>query len=192
MKRLIAILTIMIVLAGAVFADSTTKNDELKVSIEITKVAPTFKLYGSLTEGTASTGMQAGEDVASAHSATAAASTIEFPSNALLEGSVTVYCVIKQTNDAKYTSAVNLSVAATSLTDGLSTSNPTISTPVAQGNVDGIRTTSGTAAGAATVTYTGKTAEIADIASFNVVYPKTDLIPGSYDGYITLTYTTTV
>ena len=191
MKRLIAILAIMMVLVGAIFAEtSTTTNDELKVSIEITPVAPIFKLYGSLTSGTASTGMTAGESVETAQTATD--SVITFPTNSLLENSVTVYCAIKQTNDSKYKKAVSLAISASAITDGISTSTPTVSTPAAQNNVNGVRTTAGTGAGAATVTYTGKTAEIADIASFNVVYPAADLIPGSYNGYITLTYTTTV
>lgn len=195
MKKLIAILAIMMVLVGAIFAEtSTTTNDELKVSIEITPVAPIFKLYGSLTSGTASTssGMKAGESVETAQTATASASTIEFPTNSLLENPVTVYCVIKQTNDAKYKKAVSLAVSASAITDGISTSTPTVSTPAAQNNENGVRTTAGTGAGAATVTYTGKTAASDDVASFNVVYPAADLIPGSYNGYITLTYTTTV
>ena len=191
MKRLIAILAIMMVLVGAIFAEtSTTTNDELKVSIEITPVAPIFKLYGSLTSGTASTGMTAGESVETAKTATD--SVITFPTNSLLENSVTVYCAIKQTNDAKYKKAVSLAISASAITDGISTSTPTVSTPAAQNNVNGIRTTAGTGAGAATVTYTGKKAASADVASFNVVYPAADLIPGSYNGYITLTYTTTV
>lgn len=191
MKRLIAILAIMMVLVGAIFAEtSTTTNDELKVSIEITPVAPIFKLYGSLTSGTASTGMTAGESVETAQTATD--SVITFPTNSLLENSVTVYCAIKQTNDAKYKKAVSLAISASAITDGISTSTPTVSTPAAQNNVNGVRTTAGTGAGAATVTYTGKTAASADVASFNVVYPAADLIPGSYNGYITLTYTTTV
>lgn len=191
MKRLIAILAIMMVLVGAIFAEtSTTTNDELKVSIEITPVAPIFKLYGSLTSGTASTGMTAGESVETAKTATD--SVITFPTNSLLENSVTVYCAIKQTNDAKYKKAVSLAISASAITDGISTSTPTVSTPAAQNNVNGVRTTAGTGAGAATVTYTGKTAASADVASFNVVYPAADLIPGSYNGYITLTYTTTV
>lgn len=191
-KKLITILAIMMVLVGSVFADSA--NDELRITITITPVAPIFKLYGSLTQGNASdgAGMKEGEVVATIHSATASASTIEFPSNALLDAPVTVYCVIKQTNITKYSSPVNLVISATDLTDEVSTSTATVSTPSGLNNVTDVRTTAGSAAGAATVTYSGRTAAAADIASFTVQYSQADLMPGSYNGYITLTYETTV
>lgn len=191
-KKVIAVLVIMMVLVGALFADAN--NEELRISITITPVAPIYKLYGSLTQGSASdgAGMVAGEVVASIHSATSADSIIEFPSNAILSGPVTVYCVIQQTNISRYSSPIDLTVTATNLTDDISTSTATVSTPQGLNNVPDVRTTSGTGAGTLTITYSGRTSAIADIASFNVVYSQADLIPGSYDGYITLTYTTTV
>ena len=190
-KKLIIILAIMMTLACSVFADAN--NEELRLTITITPVSPIFKLYGSLTQGNASdgAGMKEGEVVASVHSASSADSTIEFPSNAILSGSVKVYCVIKQTNISRYSNPVSLTITATNLTDDIVTSTATVSTPVGLNNVNNVRTTTGTGAGAITVAYTGRTSAVADIASFNVEYSQADLMPGSYDGYITLTYTAT-
>lgn len=195
MKKLIAILTIMIVLAGAIFAETatTTGNEELKVTCVVTSKEPTFTLYGSKTAATVSTGdgMTAGEVVETENSST---TTIALADDAIINGDVTIYCVVKQANnDVKYVKAYTLSAAATKLSDGTTTTGhttaaPTVSTiaAIAASNITGARTTVGGTT--ATVTYAGLDADAADLASFNVKWPQTDLIPGSgYYAYITLT-----
>lgn len=193
MKKLIAILTIMIVLAGAIFAETatTTGNEELKVTCVVTSKEPTFTLYGSKTAATVSTGMTAGQVVAQINTSTAA---IAMETDAIINGDTYIYCVVRQENDnVKSVLPYTLSVAATALSDGTSaaghtTAAPTVSTiaAIAASNITGARTTAGGTT--ATVTYAGLDADAADLASFNVKWPKTDLIPGSgYYAYITLT-----
>ncbi len=45
MKKLITVLAVMMILVCAIFADTT--SSELKITLEITSIEPSFTLYGS-------------------------------------------------------------------------------------------------------------------------------------------------
>lgn len=198
MKKLITILAIMMVVFGFAFADdpsTTTGMEELKVTCKVTATEPTFTLYGSATSSTASTGtgMTAGAVVTEKNTSS---TTIALADDAIIKGDVTIYCVVKQANDnVKSVTAYTLSVEATKLSDGTTTTGHTTAAPavstltaITASNVTGARTT----ADGATVTYAGLDADAADLASFNVKWTKTDLVPGiTYYAYITLTIATT-
>ena len=196
MKKLITILAIMMVVFGFAFAadpSTTTGMEELKVTCKVTATEPKFTLYGSATSSTSSTGMTAGAVVTEKNTSS---TTIALADDAIIKGDVTIYCVVKQANDdVKSVTAYTLSAEATKLSDGTTTTghtttDPTVSTltAITASNVPGARTT----ANGATVTYAGLDADAADLASFNVKWPKTDLVPGiTYYAYITLTIATT-
>ena len=193
MKKLIAVLAIMMILVCAIFADTT--SSELKITLTITSVEPTFTLYGSKTSSTASTGagMTAGAVVASKNTST---TTVALDEDAIINGDTYLYCVVKQSNSGvKSTTTYKLTAEATALTDGTGTAGhytaaPTVSdiTAISASNVtDGRTITTGTAATGATVAYAGATCAAADLASFNVNWPQTDLVPGiTYSAYVTL------
>ena len=197
MKKLITILAIMMVVFGVAFADTTTTTgtEELKVTCTVTAEEPTFTLYGSKTSSTASTGtgMTAGEVVATENTSN---TTIALDEDAIIKGDVVIYCVVKQANDnVKSTKVYTLSAKATKLSDGTTTTghttaDPTVSTltAITANNVANARTT----ANGGQVTYAGLDADSADLVSFNVKWPQTDLVPGTgYYAYITLTISTT-
>lgn len=204
MKKLIAILTIAIVLVGAVFATDETgaQKDELKITCKVEAVTPQFKLYGSATSGTSSTGMTEANRVTTDATATASVSGVD---NSLYSASgTTIYFVIKQARDCRWTGEVSLSVSATALsaTIGTGTSaitytseDPVISALTAQNNLPGETgdtvatrtTTPGTASVA--VAYNGRAAAAADIASFSVNWPQSDVPPATYTAWVQMTYT---
>lgn len=216
MKKLITILAIMMVVFGVAFAaDPATSEgmEELKVTCTVTAEEPTFTLYGSATSSTASTGdgMTAGEIVERQGSATA---SVAMANDAIIKANTTIYCVIKQSNGdsttpVKSTTTYYFSVSATKLKDstggtGHETALPTVSaiTKISGADVANARTiTNGTAGSANTgvsgstraqAAYLGLKCTSADIASFNVTWPQTDLVPGTgYEAFITLTIATT-
>lgn len=193
MKKLITVLAIMMILVCAIFADTT--SSELKITLTITSVEPTFTLYGSKTSSTVSTGegMTAGAVVASKNTST---TTVALDDDSIINGDTYLYCVVKQSNSGvKSTTTYKLTAEATALTDGTGTAGhytaaPTVSdiTAISASNVtDGRTITTGTAATGATVAYAGATCAAADLASFNVKWPQTDLVPGiTYSAYVTL------
>lgn len=185
MKKLATVLVLLMILVCAVFADTT--SSELKITLTIEAIAPTFKLYGSLTSGTAydGTGMVAGQTVTNPK--TAPNTSLILDPNSIINNPVYVYCVIRQTNVAKYTGTATVSITATDFEDANNTvSEATVSTVTAMNNNAGRTVTGGVAS--ATITYTGVSESIADIASFNVQYAQADLIPGTYTSYITTTF----
>lgn len=197
MKKIIVIFAILAVVVGSVFAADPAANvgdkEEILVTCRVTGIAPTYQLFASLTNSTASngTGMQEAEKVANIN--TAATAKLEAEDNAIIDGDLPVYCVIKQVNDARYTTNVTLTVAATKLSGTVNettyeTADPTIGTITAANNVDYARTTTPATASVG-VEYTGKKALAADIASFTVTWPQTDLPPATYNAYITMTLT---
>lgn len=184
MKKLAAVLMILMVLACSVIFAETS---ELVITLTIEAVPPTFKLYGSLSNVAASSdaSMVAGQTVTTPE--TAPNTSLTLTTNSLLESDVYVYCVIKQTNAAKYTGTANVTVTATDIEDtNGTTSTATVSALTALNNNDG-RTVTGSA-GAATIAYTGTTSNSADVASFNVKYAQADLMPGNYTSYITMSF----
>lgn len=195
MKKIIVILAILAVVVGSVFAaDPAAKagdKEEILVTCKVTGIAPTYQLFASLTNSTESTGMTEAQKVNSVGSATT--SKLTAPDNAIIDAALPVYCVIKQVSDARYTTNVTLTVAATKLSGKVGdityeTADPTIGTITAANNVDGARTTT-PATASVDVEYTGKKAVAADIASFTVTWPQTDLPPATYNAYITMTLT---
>ena len=207
MKKLIAILAIAIVLAGAVFADTETNlgKEELLVKCTITPVEPTFSLVGAVATSQPDssadlTGAKTGEVVSTTGSATASGSTITMATNAIIQNSVTIYCFIRQANnDVKSLTTYKFSVAATALSNssnGQHTPDPTVSliSAISSSNVEGGRTTTSAVAASgnnaatpAQTAYAGLDSDSADLASFNVTWAKTDLAPAEYQAYITLT-----
>ena len=198
MKKLIAILVIAIVLVGSVFAAT---NEELLITVEVKCVEPTFALIGGTATSapTASADLSSGKTgitvttAAQASNNHTSTSTISLADDAIINGNVVIYCFVKQTTvDAKSKTTYKFSATATPLTDGTnSTGNPTVSdfSAITGSNVTGGRTTTTTSTGAQTQ-YAGKKCPAADLASFNVAWEQTDLPPGNYNAYITLTIST--
>ena len=182
MKKLAAVLVFLMVLVCAAFADTT--SSELRITLTIEAVPPTFKLYGSLSDVTVSSSMTEAQAVDAPNTAT---TSLTLDPNSILNGPVYVYCVIRQTNAAKYTGNATISISATAFEDSNhTTSAATVSALTAMNN-NAARTVTGNV-GAATIAYTGTTSVAADIASFNVQYAQADLIPGTYSSFITMTY----
>ncbi len=206
MKKLIAILMVLAIVAGFAFAAEETgaQKDEIKVTAVVKAVTPQFKLYGSATSTTSSTGTGMTEADRVTTDATTTANVDGAENSLLADGGLTIYLVIKQTRESRWTGSVVLSVSATELTGTVGTGSeaktyttaaPTISALAAQhdiaaptGDTVAVRTTTpGTAS--ATVAYSGRAAAAADIASFSVNWPKSDVPPATYTGYIRMTYT---
>lgn len=186
MKKLIAILTVMIILVGAVFA---TSGDELLVNAKVSKTPPAFSLYGGL----ATTSYQK------------ANATIETQVD-ISEDPAVVFVKVVQNNKSKYKGSFNLMIAATSMTDGTVTSSVTpVSSDISKAT--GISDlTIGTVAGDGTasvtipLTYTGKKVGSDEaetqIASFKYTWAADDTLPPAetgnadrvYHATITLTY----
>ena len=182
MKKLAAVLVFLMVLVCAVFADTT--SSELKITLTIEAIPPTFKLFGSLENVAASSSMTEAQAVTNPQTAT---TSLSLDDNSILSGPVSVYCVIKQTNAAKYSGTATISISATDFKDtNGTTSAATVSTLTAMNN-NAARTVEGSQ-GAASIAYTGAASAAADIASFNVQYAQADLIPGTYSSFITMTF----
>ncbi|MBR1529744.1 MAG: hypothetical protein IJ642_10650 [Oscillospiraceae bacterium] len=205
MKKLITILAIMIVLVGAIFAETATTigAEELIVKCTVTPVEPLFTLYGSASETTSSTSLTSTGlvlDNPSTDHASAAANTVTVTNNAIIDGDVTVYFVIKQTNDdVKSNTKYKFTYDATALSDlsNVQTATATVKTKsdlaviTAANNSDTRVINGGSNSTGATVQYKGLKVNAADLLSFNVVWNKTDLPPATYSAYVTLTITTT-
>ena len=116
MKKLIAILTIAIVLVGAVFADGPAANDsaqlvvnaEIKVQYPAYSVAATsFGTYGQGTNGSLGS--------AAAVATTAGTSTVKIGDDVLLDHDATVTFTISQTTLSRIRGTYTLGVSATDL-----------------------------------------------------------------------------
>lgn len=207
MKKLIAILAIMIVLVGAVFS---ANNDELVVKATVEKIAPVFKIYGSTSNPVAST-------IYGTNPLDETTSTVTSSADPSSEN-VVVYVRLAQYGKAKYkNTALSVTVTPTPLyLDGVKTETdstkvsalPTVvsSNTNAQQTIKGTTSTTSDAisnlvpsiaASVATYTlnYTGIAVgtENADtnIDTLTMTWAAKDaLIPGDYKAYITLGYTT--
>ncbi len=191
MKKVITVLAFMMILICGIFADTT--SSELKITLTIKAEEPEFVLYGSKSSSTSSTGMTPGAVVTNKYTSSA---TVGLDEDAVVNAAAVLYCVVRQSNSGvKSTSTYTLKASATALTDGTDTEGhytaaPSISdiAALSGSDVDGGRTTTtGSATEGATVVYGGASCAAADIASFNVTWPKTDLVPGVYSAYVTLT-----
>ncbi len=186
---------LIIVVLGAVLADSET----LIITLKIEAAPPTFQLYGSLDNVTASADMdKVGEELT--EGATLSENATIRSTDTILSSPVYVYCAIKQDNASKFAGTATLTITATAIEDSSGTSSiPVICAMAPQNNVDGRTTVAGetttgsvdvASSASATITYTGVNVSSADVASFNVKYPAADLMYGTYTSYITMTYTT--
>ncbi len=110
MKKLIAILTIMIVLVGAVFAATPTGNAAILVTSSIEPVEPTFKMY------TAQVSVElANQTAEQARTAALAGSAHVITANALLENNQAVVFTVQQLTNSRSVKTYTLSAAATDL-----------------------------------------------------------------------------
>ena len=114
MKKLITILTIMIVLVGAVFADpaaTSTGNTSILVTTSISAVEPTFKLYSGAIES-----LLADQTVDEAKAAAVAANhPVVIDTNSLLTEAQTVTFKVSQITNSRSIKAYTLAAEATDL-----------------------------------------------------------------------------
>ncbi len=191
MKKVIAILTIAIVLAGAVFAAT---NDTLTINANVPKVKPIFVMKGQLT-GTGET-----------NDATQKTANATLTSDLdISQKDISVAITIAQDNTAeennksKYKGAITLTITPTTLKLGNDqTALPSYSDGALK-NVNGI----GTAQNGSSITcnnttkvvtlvlnYLGSSVQDADVASFTYTWEHDDNLPPG-DGYtatVKLTY----
>ena len=194
MKKVIAILTTMIILVGAVFA---VTGEQLQINVTVHPVAPIYTIYG---------GMTADEANGTSYQGNASTPTsIDFDEDDynLAENDITVYIRIYQSNKAKYSGTATLTITATplvhtSLTVGTyKTSAPTAAS-IAKTTPNGITYSTNPAASASgenTVvtyapTYNGSAVQATNIGTFNLKWTHNDnLTAGSYQATITLGFT---
>ena len=194
MKKLIAILAVMMVIVGSVFAAT---GDSLTLNATVATVYPIFSIYGGKTAAATSTaGTQSG-----------AAITFTSTEKNLAENDITVYIRLHQDNKAKYKGAASLTITATPLTNTdatiqgtKSTAAPTAANIAATQNITGISyaqnaaPSSSSSNGNTVVTfapvYDGRAIQATDIGTFDLTWGHDDDLPvGSYQATITLTFT---
>ena len=196
MKKVIAILAIMIAFVGAGFA---ANNDQLQITATVNPVNPAFSIYGgkSLTEATGRT-IQG--------STTTPPTTIQYTDN-LADHDVVLYICLYQNNKAKYKGTSTLTITATPLvnTDTSITGGKTTSDAPEADNIDAISVNGITYAananpssttsqeGNTVVTfapvYDGRAIQATNIGTFDLTWGKDDeLAVGTYKATITLTY----
>ena len=190
MKKLIAILVVMIVLVGAVFADDVSK--QLTITTTVRETKPAFTLYGNTSNSTS--GRQGAD------------ATFTFANDAITTGSLTLYCWIAQTNDSRWSGNVVITVAASALSNTTAVgsnaagtysvasqiSNITAMNPITKHTAGDVRkSVINDTNHTVTATYgTGHKAAAGDIASFSVTWAQSeDLPPATYSATITTTYT---
>ena len=103
MKKLIAILTVMIAFVGAIFA---VTGEQLQINATVNPVAPIFSIYGGKTSS------EAGGETYQGNATSP--TTISFTEN-LAASDIKVYIRLYQSNKAKYSGTVTLTVTATPL-----------------------------------------------------------------------------
>lgn len=199
MKKLIAILTIMIVLVGAVFAAT---GDKLLVTSTVDKHIPGYKIYGSEDTAYDIEGVQE----------PAAANTIASSKDISID-SITVNCKVVQysvsgtytSTKCKYKGTATIAVEASALsftdTDNAVYSTPATATVATSGATTVPTTVTGTTAVDGTKTnkvnisyvYAGSTVQDSAVYSvFSFTWAADDtLVPGDYSATITMTYSTT-
>ena len=159
MKKIIAILVTMIVLAGAVFAAAPTNNStaSLNITCTIAEIQPTLTLEGA----TSANGTFANADVAFGE---------------LEEGvnSITAYFRVSYTK-YRWNKTVTVSAAAGNLT---STTTDTVATP---------NSANPTVENASKI-FKGCAGNPGTFANFSVSYNTTNLSAGSYSATVTITY----
>ncbi len=191
MKKLIAILAVLITFVGAAFA---VTGEQLQINATVLPVAPIFSIYGGKTlDEAAGTTYQGNATTAT---------NITFSEN-LAATDIKVYIRLWQSNKAKYSGTATLTVTATPLvnqtvqTGTYQTAAPTAAN-IAKPTVAGISYDSNpaasTSAGNTVVTYApkydGRSVQATNIGTFDLTWEHIeDLSVGSYKATITLGYT---
>ena len=186
MKKVIAILTVLIVLIGAVFAAT---NDTLTITANVAKVAPNFILKGTLTgDGESATGNTQTNGTATL------ASVLD-----ISQDDISVAVTVAQYNNtkSKYKGTITLTITPTALTMGSDSSDLPLYSDGEVKTVSGIvaadssiACNSTTKIITLTLKYNGCSVTDADVASFVYTWEaKDELPPGNgYSATIKLTY----
>lgn len=194
MKKLIAILTIMIVLVGAVFA---ADGDQLVVTAKVDKHIPSFKIFGGTSasalnvEGTAT-----GATIATNTDISLTDITVYFK---LTQNSITdTYTTAK----AKYKGVATLTVDAEPLSATVSgtqyaTADPACNnaTVLSVNGISSVEDYPATSAGQVVfkLSYDGRSIDDTDVATFNFKWTHLDSLPPAetYSATVALTIETT-
>lgn len=179
MKKVIAILAVMMIAVGVVFA---VIGDKLKITATVPTVPPVFKIFGGTAFGSEST------------EGTATGATIKADKNIASED-VIIYLKLTQGVKSKFRGIATLGVTATTLQSkaGNQTVAPKVS-DLEKKPVSGIiiadPTGNGTATASYTLTYEGTTvAGGTELGTMKYTWKRDDsLPPASYEATITLTY----
>ena len=216
MKKLIAIVTIAIVLVGAVFAANTEQsyastNEKLTIVTTVTRVEPTFKLVG----GTASDSItQESDSVSNDNWSTAyngATLTLAASDYNIATGDIKLFFAIRQKTNANIHKAYTFTVTASDLVYQKADNQDTKEFTIQNGGIEHL-TANTTLTGATTSTYPALTASVdgsnlvatytgvvnvpttgdqyIEIGTFDVTWPETvDAIAGTYKADIKMTFT---
>ena len=190
MKNLIAILTIMMVLVGAIFADA--ESHHIKITVTINETIPSFHLkYNGANSNSTGVAFTGGAERSDNEAVTA---NINFESNTAADRTVTVGAYIA--NAAKQTASYRLTFSdgafKTSGDNPTTVVSPTsitakVGSGTGYGAANGVSTT--VSGAAATVSFGGTVRCTANtlIAEADYLYPKTDIAAGTYTADIIMT-----
>ncbi len=197
MKKLITILAILMVLVGAIFAASETHT--IKITVTIEETIPAFQLKFTGTDRTANsntTPVQFANNGQRTDS-TPATANIDFESNDAAARTITVDAYLANTakQNKIYTLTFTDGAFKTSGQNPTTVATPAISAKAGSGAGYGAQYGVSTAAqnNVATVTFGGAIRCTANtlIAQADYVYPKSDIVPGTYTADIIMTVSTT-
>ena len=193
MKKLIAILTIMIVLVGAVFA---ANNDELKVTAKVDEHIPGFKIFGGTSSGSITVeGAQTPNVIATSLDISMVDITVYFKLTQYSNTTTPSY----NGNKAKFKGTANLTVTADPLSATIDETTYSTAIPVAANittpTISGITSSSSNTTSnivKVTLVYDGRSVQDADVATFDFTWTAKDELPpaDTYAALITLTYET--
>ena len=195
MKKVIAILVVMIAIAGAVFA---ANNDQLQITATVNTVNPIFLIFGGKTST---------EAAGTTYQGNSTPTSITYTEN-LADTDIVLYIRLYQSNKAKYKGTATLTITATPLvnTDTSITGGKTTSDAPEADNIDAISVNGITYAananpssttsqeGNTVVTfapvYDGRAIQATNIGTFDLTWGKDDdLAAGTYRATIKLEYT---
>ncbi|MGP1508714.1 MAG: hypothetical protein ACTTJW_07555 [Sphaerochaeta sp.] len=178
MKKVIAILAVMMIAVGVVFADL---GDKFKITAIVPKVAPVFRLFGGTAFGSETT------------AGTATGTTIKTDKDIASED-VVIYLKLTQGKKSKFKGTATLTVTATTLQNGANQTLPPKVSNLEKKSVTGITiadpTGNGTAIASYTLTYEGTTvAEGTELGTMKYTWKHDDkLPPATYEATITLAH----
>ena len=193
MKKLVAILAVMITFVGIAFA---VTGEQLQINATVLPVAPVFSIYGGKSSDAVNTQGGTGNTPG----------TITFAQNEanLAADDITVYIRLYQSNKAKYTGTANLTITATPLvnqtvqTGTYQTAAPAVANLSKTESPSGITyannnpsssTVNGNTVVSYSPTYDGRSIQPTNIGTFNLTWSHNDdLAAGSYQATITLGY----